>query len=77
MEGLKYDNRSNKNSPYRIISQSFNLGFYLVAPLIIGVLIGLYLDKIFGKKPSFTLIFILFGTIASFYNLLKIVKEER
>lgn len=58
-------------------AQYLNLGFYLVTPLILSVFLGLYLDKLFNKKPFFIISFITFGTIATFYNLVKIVKKSK
>lgn len=59
------------------ISQSLNLGFYLVTPIVLGILIGLYLDKFFNLKGIFIIVFIFLGAIASFYNLIKIVRQEK
>ncbi|PIZ61734.1 hypothetical protein COY16_06160 [Candidatus Roizmanbacteria bacterium CG_4_10_14_0_2_um_filter_39_13] len=53
----------------------FNLGMYLVVPLIIGVAGGIYLDNKFGTQGTFTLIGIVFGTISIFYNLYKLYKK--
>jgi len=53
----------------------FNLGFYLVVPLILSVIIGIYLDRKFDTSGTFTLIGIGFGTISLFYNLYKLYKK--
>jgi F0F1-type ATP synthase assembly protein I len=52
-----------------------NVGFYLVTPLIMGVILGLLLDRLFNTKPNLTIFLIFIGAIASFYNLFKLVKD--
>ena len=53
----------------------FNLGMYLIVPIIIAVAVGIYLDNTFGTNGTFTLIGIVFGTISIFYNLYKLYKK--
>ena len=43
------------------------IGFYLIAPIIVGLIVGLMTKKI--------LIFIFLGMIFSFYNLFKLTKS--
>ena len=52
-----------------------NLGLYLVVPLMLSVIIGIYLDRTFDTSGTFTLIGIGFGTISIFYNLYKLYKK--
>jgi len=59
-----------------LIANSLNLGYYIVAPLLIGVFFGFWLDKVLKTKPVFVLIFLGGGLIGSFYNLWKITKEH-
>ena len=51
-----------------------NIGYSLVTPLLLGVVIGLTLDSRLHSKPVFTVVFIFFGTVSSFYNLFKLIK---
>lgn len=72
------DSRDEKNKKNNfILAFSFNVGYYLLTPLILGVIVGLIIDNKFRTKPWFTLIFILFGLLASLYNLLRITKEVK
>ena len=50
------------------------LGWYVVACVLVGVLGGLWLDDMAGTKVLFTLLGVLFGTVAAFYGLYKMVK---
>ncbi len=51
------------------------IGYVLVVPLILGVVAGLGLDRLFGTR-FFVIVGIIFGTVSSFYNLWKIVKDN-
>jgi len=53
---------------------NINVGYSLVTPILIGVIIGLALDNKFHTKPYFTVFFIFLGAISSFYNLFKLIK---
>lgn len=55
---------------------NLNLGFYLVTPLLAGVLLGSYLDGRFGSRPVWTLVFIFLGMAAMFYNLFRLIKKN-
>ena len=56
---------------------NINVGYSLVTPILIGVIIGLVLDNKFHSKPYFTVFFIFLGTVSSIYNLYKIYTDER
>ena len=53
---------------------NINIGYNLVIPILIGVIIGLTIDNKFHSKPVFTVLFIFLGTVLSFYNLFKLIK---
>jgi len=53
---------------------NINVGYSLVTPILLGVIIGLTLDSKFHSKPVFTVFFIFLGTVSSFYNLFKLIK---
>lgn len=55
-------------------SININLGYNLIIPILVGVIIGLTVDNKFHTKPVFTVLFIFLGTVLSFYNLFKLVK---
>ena len=50
------------------------LGWYVVACVVVGTLGGVGLDKLAGTKVLFTLLGVLFGTVAAFYGLYKMIK---
>ncbi len=51
-----------------------NIGYNLVTPILLGVIIGLTLDSRFHSKPVFTIFFIFLGAVSSFYNLFRLIK---
>ena len=53
---------------------NINVGYSLVTPILIGVIVGLALDNKFHTKPYFTVFFMFFGMISSFYNLFRLIK---
>jgi len=52
-----------------------NIGYYIITPLLVGVFLGLAIDRQLKIKGVFTLIFLFFGSVAAFYNLYKLYKN--
>ena len=50
------------------------LGWYVAACIVTGVVGGVALDKWLGLEPLFTLLGTLFGTVAAFYGLFKMIQ---
>lgn len=69
--------KSKESSNPILLAKSLNIGYYLITPLLIGVFFGYWLDNIFKTRPLFLLMFFLIGTVGSFYNLWKLVKEVK
>ncbi|NPA12403.1 MAG: hypothetical protein GXO45_00285 [Aquificae bacterium] len=51
------------------------IGLHLVSGIIVGVLIGYFLDKYFNTSPWLTIIFFFFGVAAGFRNMYKDVQK--
>lgn len=75
VETIDKDRKTDKINLKKILPVYFNLGFYLITPLLLGVFLGLYLDTRLNTKPIFVLVGIILGTLALFYNLFKIYKS--
>ena len=62
------------------LGKSFNLatglGFSISIPIVLGTILGLFLDTRLGTKPFFTLGFLTLGIIASIYGTIKFIKEN-
>ena len=61
---------------YEGYSMYLNLGFYLITPVLLGVVVGGFLDNHFHSKHTFFYVFLGLGTLACFYNLVKLFKQE-
>lgn len=68
----KLDIKKKKKST---VANHIDIGYYLVTPMLIGVIVGLYLDSRFKSKPLYTMIFLFLGVVGMFYNLWKVTKE--
>ena len=49
------------------------LGWYVAMCIVVGAVGGIWLDKLSGLTPLFTLLGVLVGTVAAFYGLYKMV----
>ncbi len=49
------------------------LGWYVAICIVVGAVGGVWLDKVSGLAPLFTLLGVLLGTVAAFYGLYKMV----
>jgi F0F1-type ATP synthase assembly protein I len=49
------------------------LGWYVAICIVVGAVGGVWLDRLSGLTPLFTLLGVLFGTVAAFYGLYKMV----
>jgi ATP synthase protein I len=51
------------------------IGTEFVSPIIVGPIVGHYIDLHFGTDPMFTLVMFLLGLFAGGYNLFREVKN--
>ncbi len=54
-----------------------SLGIEMGVSIVIGLLIGLWLDRLFGTKPWLTVVFFIFGVAAGFKNVIKLMIDTR
>lgn len=57
------------------LAKYVGLGYHLVTPILIGVFLGLALDRLFHTKPLLFLLVFFIGVIVSFYNLIRLTKD--
>ncbi len=77
----RIEKASKANAPAQIKlasnnSKAFNVAIELLAGTIVGVIIGLFLDKIFASKPLFLIICIVLGNLASLRIIWKMVNKK-
>ena len=68
-------NLYNKNTNPSSIGTAFKLSTELVAAVAVGTIIGFILDKTFGTKPWFILIFFFVGVVAGITNVIRSAKN--
>ncbi len=61
----------------RMLGVLSTVGLTLVAATVIGLFIGLKLDKVFGTSPWLTALFLLLGLIAGFRNLFQYARRSQ
>jgi ATP synthase protein I len=49
------------------------LGFEIVVPIVLGLLLGLWLDGRWGTRPWLAVVGVLLGIAAGFYNFFRVV----
>ena len=65
------DKKENvKNKPENI-NFGIKIGLDLISTIVVAVLIGLGIDKIFSTHPIFFIIFLLLGVMSGFYSIIK------
>lgn len=67
--------KKSKNSNSFEVFRYMNLGYYLVIPLLVGLVSGIAIDKWLDTKPLFTIILLTLGIFSTFYNLFKMTKS--
>jgi ATP synthase protein I len=64
-------------SLWRESLRAMSLGWDLAVPIFGGVLLGYFLDKWLGTRPTFTVGLIFFGIFVSYYNLGKFINRMK
>ncbi|MFH1260171.1 MAG: AtpZ/AtpI family protein [Elusimicrobiota bacterium] len=60
-----------KNKWWEELAWASTVGLTLVFSTVIGLMVGLYLDKLFQTKPILGIFFLLLGIIAGFVNIFR------
>ena len=78
-EKIKIFEEKNKNVRKNNSSENLNVGIRisidLVSTIVVSILIGLGIDKIFSTHPIFFIIFLLLGIITGFYNIIRLMNK--
>jgi ATP synthase protein I len=69
--------QKNLTALLRAMSFSSQIGFTIVFCVLIGVLLGKYLDGLIGSSPLFLLLFSLLGMAAAFRTLFGLAKKKQ
>jgi ATP synthase protein I len=60
-----------KNKHFQSLGLASMMGIHLVSGVIVGMVMGFYLDKFFGTKPWLMLIFLILGIAAGYKNMFR------
>jgi F0F1-type ATP synthase assembly protein I len=52
-------------------------GIELVSAIVVGVFIGIWLDKHFDKSPLFLILFSLLGCVSGYLNVVRIIEKSK
>ncbi len=66
----------DKRQLYKSLGFLSSVGISLVASILIGLAMGIYLDKWLDTQPLFTLIMLLIGVISGFRNVYILTTRE-
>ena len=68
--------KESRQGEYRSYLRFSALGIEMGVALAIGMLMGWYLDRLFGTRPWLIIIFSLFGIAAGFRNLVRLARKD-
>ncbi|BDV00114.1 hypothetical protein TDMWS_01990 [Thermodesulfomicrobium sp. WS] len=60
-----------KNDFFELLGMASVMGIHLVSGIIVGLVMGYYLDKWLGTKPWLLVVFLIFGIIAGYRNMFR------
>ena len=66
-----------KDNIFYYFSLVTQLGLVIIITILVGLGIGLFLDKIFHLKGIFTVVFLLIGIAAGFMNAYREIMREK
>ena len=76
IETAKSSNTSNtKKNKESGAGFGFKISTEIIAALVVGVGIGLIVDKYLGTKPFGLIIFFIFGALAGFLNVYRVMRR--
>ena len=67
--------RKNQSINFKEMGSYLRVGVELFSAILVGVIIGIILDKYFNTSPLFLFIFLLLGSFAGLLNVYRTVKR--
>ena len=75
IETAKLSNTPNTKNKENGAGFGFKISTEIIAALVVGVGIGLIVDKYLGTKPFGLIIFFIFGALAGFLNVYRVMRR--
>ena len=69
-------NERRQNNALQGFAVYSQIGFTIAACVIVGVLLGKFLDRLLGTSPWLLLVFALLGMAAAFWTLFRLAKRR-
>ena len=69
------DYKKNKSINFKDMGKYLRVGVELFSAILVGIIIGILLDKYFNTSPLFLFIFLLLGSFAGLLNVYRTVKR--
>lgn len=66
-------NMGRELSKINIVS---NFGFTIIANIVVGIILGLFFDNLFGTKKIFLIVLTFLGTASGLYNGIRYILKE-
>lgn len=60
-----------RNDFFELLGMASVMGIHLVSGVIVGLVMGYYLDRWLGTKPWLLVVFLIFGIIAGYRNMFR------
>lgn len=79
MRVMNFNSSEKKNNDLkekRKWAEYSSVGLMFPVSIAVGLAIGCFLDKLFNTSPYLLIIFVIYGVIAGFVNLIKITKQN-
>ncbi|GFN36191.1 AtpZ/AtpI family protein [Tepidimicrobium xylanilyticum] len=70
-------NRKSDKNVIQYLSLITQIGLSVITPIILGVYLGGFVDRIFHTEMVFTLVFIILGAGTGFLNLFKLTGKHK
>lgn len=58
-----------------VFSLAWQLGFFIVVPVVLFLLLGAWLDKVFGLSPLFVIVLSLLGFAIAMHNVYRMIEK--
>ena len=71
----KDNKRKNQSINFKDVGRYIRVSVELFSAILVGVIIGIILDKYFNTSPLFLFIFLLLGSFAGLLNVYRTVKR--
>lgn len=66
----------DKKETFRLLYKFSTVGLEMGLSVVIGLLMGIYLDRYLKTEPWMTIIFMLFGIAAAFRVMVRVARES-